>query len=272
MSWKDLEKGSYLSHTQIAMYRRCPLQYMFRYMKGIKKPPTSSLVLGSSVHTSVEKNIGHKFEKGKPVNRNEAMDAFGQAFENGKSGIDWEGKNPDAVKDMGYNMSQVHYDKVAPTITPVEKPEFYFELNLDGVTRKVIGYIDVIAKAGAGRAVLDTKTTGKKKDQFEVDLDGQLTLYAIAHKTLFKKPAKMLGMDVLVGNKTWVQPQRIITTRGDEQMTAMVETVQAIEKAIMAGIFYPCDSKMICSWCGYSDICPSAKAAKAIYLAKKEAE
>ena len=44
----------HVSASQIAMYQRCPRQWAFRYVLGIKRPPDGGLVVGSGVHAGAE--------------------------------------------------------------------------------------------------------------------------------------------------------------------------------------------------------------------------
>ena len=52
----------HISVSQIKMFLRCPLQYKYRYIDNLKIPPTGSLLLGSSVHSSLEGNYRQKIE------------------------------------------------------------------------------------------------------------------------------------------------------------------------------------------------------------------
>lgn len=264
MSWKDVKKESedHLSASQIGMYQRCPMQYEFRYVKGIKKAPNSGLILGISVHKGVETNYLHKFKTKKPAKLSEVLDAFSDRWEEGKKGADFEGKNPGQVKDTGVQMSKMHYDKLAPAVQPLEKPEYGFEIAIPGVRKKFVGYIDVLAKVlSIPMAVLDNKTTRRRFNQFETDLSVQLTSYVYAVKSIFKKKA-VAGLDVVAQTSKEVTATRFITQRDDAQLKRFEKTVQGIEAGIKSGIFYPTDNSSHCSWCGYNDICHKSAVAK----------
>ena len=262
MGWKSVTKESssnYLSHSQISMYQRCPKQYEYRYIKGLKRAPNSNLIVGIAGHKGVETNYQHKFKKKKQANKNVVMDAYSKHFDGMKSGVDFEGKNPGVVKDRGYAMSKVHYETIAPSVQPTMKPELKFDMMLPGMKKKIIGYIDVVATVGkAINVVLDTKFTGRKFDQFKVDIDQQLTTYAYAIKNLVGKAPKLMGIDAIIGNSKGVTPQRVTTRRSLEELKQFEETAKSVEKGIETGIFYPTNNFMTCGWCGYNDICQSA--------------
>lgn len=262
MGWDDIRKDDlqHLSHSQISMYQRCPKQYEYRYVKGIKNPPDSSLIVGISVHKSIEHNYLAKFQNKKPANRNEVLDAFAQQFEQSKSGITFD-EPAGKAKDRGYRMAQVHYDRVAPTVQPLEKPELGFEIEVPGVKKKLIGFIDVIGKSiiKAGRLIIDNKTTRRKFTQFEADTAGQLTGYTYAHKKIFPKlKTDGVAFHILVESKSGgVEPLQLESTRDEEQAKRYEKTVQDINKGIESGIFYPTDNAQTCGWCGYNALCQS---------------
>ena len=258
MGWEDIKvEGDHLSASQIAMFQRCPKQWEFRYVKKMKMPPTGPMVMGSAVHSGIEHNYKHKYITKKPANKNEVMDQYDYAWERMKHGADFEAKDPGKLKDTGYAMANLHYDSVAPTVEPVEVPEIEVKVQIPGVKRMFVGYFDLIGKLTSKlkRVIIDNKTTMRKFEEFAVDLSGQLTSYDILHKLKFgKRPDGALN-DVLVGTKGGVQHQRIITERTQDELDRFTNTVQLVEKAIDAGIFYPTDDPKTCSWCGYAKIC-----------------
>lgn len=272
MGWKDVTSNlrTYLSHTQISMFQRCPKQYEFRYVQGLKVPPDSRLILGTSVHRGVEFNYAHKFKTRKPAKRDAVMDAFSDAFKREKSGVDFQGVNPGTVKDLGYDMLGKHYDKLAPAVQPLMEPELEFEFKVPGLKRKVVGFIDVVAKVlSIPLAVLDNKTTRRSYKQWDADISGQLTSYAYAVHSLVKK-IPVLGFDVLTDKKSGVTADRYLTSRTADQLKRFENTAQLIEKSIDAGIFVPTDDPQTCSWCGYNARC-FARAAKARNLTRAQA-
>ena len=62
-----MPKPKYLSVSQVNMYLRCPLQYMFRYIEGLKLPPKSAMTLGKSIHFGIEGNYRQKIDSHKDL-------------------------------------------------------------------------------------------------------------------------------------------------------------------------------------------------------------
>jgi CRISPR/Cas system-associated exonuclease Cas4 (RecB family) len=254
MAWSDVKQDSktHLSATQISMYKRCPKQYEFRYIKGLKQPPDSKLIVGISVHKGVEKNYIHKFATKKEENKNVVMDAFSQEFDEQKKKLDSvEGD----AKDTGYRMLETHYTKLAPAVQPIAQPEFGFEIQIPGLKRKFVGYIDVLASMlKIPAVVLDTKTTRRKMSQWDADISGQLTSYVYAVKQVLKKNA-IAGLDVVVATKGGINEQRFITARDPAQLGSFEKDTLEVERAIDSGLFYPVNDAQTCSWCGYNSRC-----------------
>ncbi|MBI5244050.1 MAG: PD-(D/E)XK nuclease family protein, partial [Elusimicrobia bacterium] len=57
----------HLSATQIGMFLRCPRQYEFRYMQGLKQPPSGAMVQSKVWHRTVEENYRQKIESAKDL-------------------------------------------------------------------------------------------------------------------------------------------------------------------------------------------------------------
>ncbi len=265
MGWADIEVAP-LSVSQIQMWLRCPKQYEFRYLKGLKRAPGIAMVMGISVHKSAEVNYAHKLKTKKQVKLADAMDAFDTSFNKEKQDADIDEPIGQA-KDRGYAMAKAHYQEIAPQFQPVEKPEFEFKVALPGVKRKLYGFIDLIAApilktrlgllASKKRLVRDTKTSGKKKQRIEAELSTQLTGYAYVHKVLFGTLPDGVGLDVAVAKKgsESVEVQRVDSVRTDAELSQFVDTTRQIEKAIVSGVFPPVNDPFKCNWCGYREIC-----------------
>ena len=72
--------GGHLSPTQSGMYWRCPMQYYFRYVLGLKVPPAVALVEGGSHHNTFEYNNKHKIKTGKDRSVKQLCSRFCDTF------------------------------------------------------------------------------------------------------------------------------------------------------------------------------------------------
>jgi len=126
---------------------RCELQAMYRYLLGIRRPPSAYLHIGTGVHKSVELDLQNKIVTGELLKRSDAIEIAGATFES-KAASDPIELEPDEKKE-GKSVSQVlgeskdktvalaglHYDKAAPILKPklVEHP---FAIDMDDWLRK----------------------------------------------------------------------------------------------------------------------------------------
>lgn len=278
MGWKDVISGpQHWSASSLSMYTRCAKQFEYRYIKGLKRPPNLSMVLGTSVHKSAEVNYAHKLKTKKAVRLSVALDAYDTAFADKKHEAEKVSRVMEgAEKDRGYAMAVAHYEDIAPMYQPVEKPEFEFSVAVPGVKRKLYGFIDLIAspivtignmikKVQPKRYVRDTKTSGRKFDKFAVEVSSQLTAYAYAHQVLFGKAPDGVGLDVVIAKKGAdskllksgqpIEVQRETTVRTPGEIKQFIEATAQIEKGMQNGVFPPVLDPKVCGWCGYRDIC-----------------
>jgi CRISPR/Cas system-associated exonuclease Cas4 (RecB family) len=244
-----LPKG-YLSFSAISTYLKCPRQFEFAYVQGIKNPPAVALVEGSSIHESLEatnkEHIGNK----KYLPTKVMQEIFADSFSDNSKEIpseEWEksGLGKDDVIHRGKALLKEYADITAPKITPVAV-EKSIEILMGGVP--VVGFIDLVDKNG----VLDYKTTSKSKSQAEADSSLQLSIYAEAENM------DSVGFCSLIKTKTpKVEIIRSHRDLGDRLAAGAV--IKSVADAIKKGAFpmtdpsntFPCSEK----WCGYYHLC-----------------
>ena len=268
MGWDEItSQSAHLSLSQIAMFKRCPKQWEYRYVQGIKSPPSSSLFLGTSVHSGIEHNYAAKFKTKKQANKNEVLDAYDAAYND--AGTDLlsavEKEKFAKSKDQGYRMVELHYTELAPAVQPVAAPEYEFKLKLPNVRREVVGYVDVKGTINKSKRpfIIDNKTGARKYQQFDVDLNLQLRIYrmaeAMAHGTLenVEKYSENGVIDAMIRNKGGVMTQRLYSLESFD-INRVIDLIVKVEQAIDAGLFWPCEDPQTRSWCGYNKLCHKA--------------
>jgi putative RecB family exonuclease len=232
------------------MYLRCPLQYKFRYIDGLKIPPVSALTLGKSIHSALETNYKQKIGTKTDLSTEQVLDLFSDKWETEvKETVFEEGEKPGVVKDDGIKLVSAYHKQVSPTIEPklVEKD---FELSFENVDYTLKGYIDLI---DAKDVIIDHKTTKRSMSQEDVGTDLQLSCYALAYRSVLGGQEKELRFDVMVRTKT-PKIQQIVTTRTQEDINRFLKILGHITKAIKSGIYYP-NKNYFCSICGYNELC-----------------
>jgi len=254
-----------VSSSKMDTMMRCQMQYYFRYIEGLLKPPGVALILGTATHTSIEANLVAKMD-GTPITREEAIDIAADALRN-----EWLGQAPkldDFEKSLGKRVVQgraidmagalaaLHHGDVAPKITPISI-ERAFVLELDGYPLDIRGRIDIEEE----RTIGDTKTKGGKgPGEEDAHQSLQLTTYALAKRTFDGgRMPDGLYLDFLVKTKVPYET-RLETTRCEADFDSLLEQVVRHAAVLESGSFYPTHpSNWICSqrFCGYwQDDCP----------------
>lgn len=243
----------HLSVSQMKMYLRCPRQYEYRYMQGIKERPAGAMIQGGAFHETVEDNLVQKIQSHTDLPLSEMTDRAAQHFDDKvqkEPDIQWKEDKPSDLKDETVLLVKTHHKELAPVLKPA-LVEHEFRLNV-GDTHDLKGVIDLVETSGV---VVDHKTFAKTPSQGDVDRDLQLTAYALA-RNLEDSPAPELRLDVVVKNKT-PKTVQLKTTRTENDLMWFVTMFTQIEQAIKSGVFPPNPTGWHCSkeMCGYWDRC-----------------
>ena len=243
-------ESKHISISQIKLFLKCPLAYKYRYIDGLKIAPTGSLLLGSSVHFSLEGNYKQKIESKQDFPTEKLLDLFSDRWDKEvQETIFDEDEKAGAVKEEGIKMVEVYHAQISPTITPkyVEKG---FELSFNNVPYTLKGVIDLVDHQNV---IIDHKTSKRSKSENDVTSDIQLTCYALAFRSIFGVEEKEMRFDVIVRNKT-PKIQQLQTTRTQADIDRFLKVVGYVSRAIEQGIFYP-NPNFMCGMCGYKDLC-----------------
>ncbi len=244
-------ESKHLSVSQIKMFLRCPLQYQFRYIDGLKIPPTGSLTLGKSIHSALEANYSQKITSKQDLPAEKVLDLFSDRWEQEvKETVFDMDEKAGTVKDDGVKMVTAYHGQISPTIQP-RLVEHEFNLIFANVSYTLKGIIDLVDVEGT---IIDHKTSKRSMNPEDVGSDIQLTCYALAYRTLFGVPEKELRFDVMVKTKV-PKLQQIPTTRTQDDIRRFLKVLGFVSKAIQSGTLYPCENKQTCSWCGYRELC-----------------
>jgi len=256
---------AYLSHTQVAMFLRCPRQYWYRYVKGWKTPPSGALKQGGTFHKAAEFNYNQKVNSRSDLPVDQVTDYFAETFE-----TEWsreevkldEGESKGALLDQGVGLIKVHRQVIMPTVQPIaveQKLEYEFIPKNDkgepigDQSVKVLGVIDVVDEAGRIR---DNKTSGKAMNQMDVDKDMQLSTYSLVRRMVTGRVEPELALDVAI--KT-ARPQAVVyrTKRSPTMLAMHRNTIGMVARGILAEVFPRNNNGWHCQpkFCGYWDDC-----------------
>lgn len=245
----------YLSATQISMFLRCGRQYEFRYIQGLKRPPSGALILGKSWHSAVELNYRQKIqtETDLPLEivKDRFSDAFDQAFTKEVELDECEDKGQ--LKDLGVQITEAHHRHIAPKVQPL-MVEHEFNLDLgEGFPFSLKGFWDVIERDGV---IADNKSFSKIPTQSDIDKDLQLTCYSLAYRATKGQIEQGLRLDIVTKRAT-PKAIQLYTKRSNADCRWFLGLIEKVAQAIESGVFFPNPSSHLCSpkWCGYWERC-----------------
>ena len=249
----------WLSATQILMWLRCPRQFWYRYVMGIKVPPNGALKQGSTYHMVAERNYVQKVSSRVDLPEDELTDYFGDTFEAEMTREEVrlvEGESKGALKDQGIELVKTFHAAIAPHVQPAQV-ETQFEVNMGQGDENVLlkGRIDVIDEHGIVR---DNKTLAPTRvpTAEELATDVQLSIYSLAYRLTTKKAEPLLTWDAVI-KKTWPEARILPTARNREGLRLTFNQIGHVGKAIRNEIFPTNPTGWWCSprWCGYYPDC-----------------
>lgn len=250
----------HLSFTQLNMFLRCPRQYEFRYIRGIKAPPSGAMVQSRVWHQTVERNYRQKIESDRDLALGEMQEFFAAQFDAalGSEEIAFEpDEKPGKLKDQGTAIVAAHHKTIAPAVHPLLVEErFTVDLGED-FPFDLVGVWDLVERDGT---IVDNKAYGKAPRQEDLDKDLQFTAYALGYRTTHGRAEPGLRMDAIV--KT-LNPRvvQLHTRRTNDDCLWLLGLIEEVGKVIDSGIFYPNPNGWHCSprFCGYWGLCMGSK-------------
>lgn len=245
------------------MWLKCGEQYRRRYIEGVKSPPGLAMIEGTSHHHSMEMDNKSKRDKGKQLTAKHLTELFEHKLdeettkakgecEKAKVEFDWEGEDRGRLLARA-KILHVDWHGKSPKFDPdiVEDP-FTKRVKAGGVEFTMYGQTDLTTKAPA---VWDFKTSGKAKNQKDVDENLQLTVYSWVHQI------PDVGIIALVKTAT-PYVQIVPSTRTPGQWVWGMRAIASAVQAIRRGVFpitnpgqFPAPWWCSGRFCGYYSDC-----------------
>lgn len=247
-----------MSYTKINMYLRCPLQFQYRYVEGIKIPPPSGLAFGISGHTALEHNYHEKVKTKADVPVDTMTDVFVDTWRTyrGEMALKKD-ENFDTIENEGIAVLRGYHKEVAPGIVPRLVEEMFTIPLTDALS--LTGKIDIV---DLHEAIHDHKFTKKSPAANVLDKDLQVSAYILAYRTLMNKEESGCFFNYAVRTKTPKFTHRE-ATRTDRQLERFKNIAKAVARQIEVsyknGVFYPNPTGWTCTFdnCGWWRLCHS---------------
>jgi len=234
-----------VSYSALDAYQTCPRAYQYRYLYHLPTRPSPEQQFGVAVHQALSLILQEAVDGQPTVSRaQEVFDAvFGGEHFCDPINLDlWQKRGRDfiaALHRRGRLDGRVLH--VAP-----EQP---FNLSLPGF--RLRGRIDRIDRARTGFRLVDYKT-GDVKDEWQLERDLQLGLYAIAAEQVFGLKPVTLAICYLDDG---IEVDVLKTT---SQLQADTERAAELAAGITAGDFTPQPSSWKCQRCDFRLVCDAA--------------
>lgn len=242
------------SASQINQYLKCPAQWAYRYVHGLKIPPSSSLVQGKSYHKAMEFNLAQKIESKQDLPISDVTDAYSTAFDSNIQEIEWNeveknigtDKLKGELKDEGIKITSLAHKEFNPLLQPAEV-EAPFKIHFANADYTLDGVIDVVC---VDKTIVDHKTTSRSPSVISPAELIQGAIYCIA------KESCQVQFNYAIKLKT---PKTLSLTKtiDDSDKNYVLKLVSSIDNAIQKETFFPNRSAMACSkkQCGYWNQC-----------------
>jgi DNA helicase-2/ATP-dependent DNA helicase PcrA len=233
-----------LSASSMEGYKSCPLQYKFDHEYKLTGAPTAALSVGAVLHECVRQFF---------VLRKQQADFSWKDMEEFFAGRWRRAGFEDDYQEQRYrkdalNQLQAFYGKNIDIEVEILAQEKSFEFQIGGLT--VIGRIDQMSEGPDGAVELIDYKTGSPRDQQDADKSLQLSVYALACREAFHRPAPLLSFYNLQSG------EKVVTDRTDAQL----ELDRAMMVQMAAGIrqrqFFP-QKGYHCRYCDFHPLCPA---------------
>lgn len=264
---EGLPKGI-LSPSQFDMFRRCPRQYMYRYIDERVQPPAVAMIRGTAIHHGAEVTHRNTIDNGVPLKLEEAEQEVADIYEERAQDVeDWEGADKGQTKDATVRNFRIYYLQAVPKIKPVKVEHAFAQFIGTVPVRGIIDLVDSIVtdkptvdddpdNPPMVEVVSDLKVTTRKWPEQKLRHAPQLTFYAIVEET------ERVRVDFLLDQKsgTKYNPMQSIRDTNDKQI--LVEDLEEVVFLIKQGHFPRCDpTTWACTprFCGYYETCRGPK-------------
>lgn len=249
----------HLSVSQVKMFQRCPVQWYFRYVEGLKIPPRSALICGSAAHAGLEDIYRSKMLTGE-FSESQTLDLTAEYVEHSDSRegeVEWDTPKAE-IKDQAVGLVKAYIKEDIPDrikggdIQGVEKEiklTVQTTVNDYQLDMSILGYIDL----SLADRIIDFKTVSRTPSDIDPADKFQTALYCLGDE---KDKAEV---HYLVKTKT----PKIVIPENNSDMAVMkrlatqmfIRTYLSLKTAWQTGNFLPSGvtHPWACSMCGYGE-------------------
>jgi putative RecB family exonuclease len=245
------------SFSRVKTFHQCPLRYRYRYLKGMREAFRSiESYLGNVVHEVLEWLYEERHNTGSP-NIDAALDRFAHQWQyssNDNVAVVRTDDDPDGYFRIGREMlERFHRGTFQRDRSETLALEQRFSLRLSPEIA-FTGIADRVGRTEKGLLfVVDYKTSKSEGDSSEFSEGLQAPLYAACALGHHDETEALAGYHYL----------RHGTTRWHRISRAMGESLKdrflSLAEGVIAAAEFPARPGILCAWCGFNAVCPSAE-------------
>ena len=257
---KDVKPQLHQSH--LAQLYRCGYKFSRVVINGEREPATIPLIVGTSTHATVARNLNNKIEKGTLFTREAiqdySRDDFNQSWKESpivfneaeaSQGIQ---TTKDKAQDQAIQLVTAHHYELAPKIR-AKQVERKWVINAKEYDYDLSGTIDI----DEGVDIRDTKTCKTNLGQRIVDCSEQYTFYAFAKYMIDGALPEYVHQDNIVKptERRAAYCATYKSTRTMDDFKVVMRRFDQATKIITAGIYAPANpADWWCSkeFCGFA--------------------
>jgi ATP-dependent helicase/DNAse subunit B len=256
MASKTPTPRNLFSFSRLKTYHQCPLRYRYRYLKGMRERFRSiESYLGNVVHDVLEWMYSER-SRGESPDLDAALarfnDAWSSSWTDEVAVIRVDTAADDSFKIGRELLQRFHSETYQRDRSDTIALEQRFSLKL---SPEVVftGFADRVGRTRRGLLfVVDYKTSKTLGDSSEFSEGLQAPLYAACALGNHDEAEALAGYHYLRhGTTRW---HRISRDRGRQ----LIERFLTLADEVRASAEFPARPGILCAWCGFNSICPSA--------------
>jgi len=245
-----------LSYSQMNTYGSCSRKWFFRYVKRAPSTRASgALTLGTAMHKTIQEAV---------MNNRHPDGMLPLFFGSWNAAIERNGDLPfnedDMTKNFEAGMRMISAPAMPDAILKLQdvrmvSTELFVKFHLDGHTKPIIGYIDMLDNSGMA---YDIKTAGRMWSDADFDNDRQSSLYLLGLIEMgIIEETYPLEFTFLIITKTKKPKWEFRTVqRTKDDMIRLRNWLKEMDDHIASGV-HRADPRpnWVCNWCDYMPIC-----------------
>jgi DNA helicase-2/ATP-dependent DNA helicase PcrA len=235
-----------LSASAIEQYERCPLAFKLSRDWCIPEQPAAMMQFGSAMHLAL-KAYFDGVRAGHPPDEEAVIACFRDEFSKAK--IEEDAQRELYDKDGCEQLRQFLRSDLAQPSGEILNNERFFRANIGGTLVK--GRMDRLERIDGDRVSIVDYKTGKPKTQEDADESLQLSIYALAAKSMGFAADSLVIVNL-------ANCSAIESRRSEGELAAEEARVSEAAANIAAGNFQPNPGRH-CRFCSYRSLCPATE-------------